>query len=235
MKKFNLILLLLFAFGGMVLLFSSTSCDDENENAAPVITQVSFEPSTVHASGTVKVTVVADDPEDDPITISYAVAGGTVQGKSTFAVWNVPETAGEHKITVTATDSEGNKTSTEKSITALSPVTQIAGCAELQGGAADLSNSKVFLYSSYPTSASPIKNVLVDGDGTCVTFNITDIVPGDYYILLWKDADANGQASMNDLIGWYGTGSYYYPEYTKIQVAEGKTFNCVLKTYVAEN
>jgi hypothetical protein len=74
----------------------------------------------------------------------------------------------------------------------------------------------------------------VVGEGVKAVFNINDIVPGEYYILIWKDADNDGSASIYDLVGWYGTGDYHTPSYDKIQIAEGATFNCGnLLTYVA--
>jgi hypothetical protein len=65
-------------------------------------------------------------------------------------------------------------------------------------------------------------------------FNFTGITPGDYYILLWKDCDNNRNASVGDYIGWYGTGIYQSPLYSKITVADRETFQCYLKVYNAQ-
>jgi hypothetical protein len=231
MKKISLIL----AISAITFsLLQLTSCSKENENSTPSVTILKMEPSTIHANGIVNVTVAASDPDQDKLTISYQVTGGTVTGSSTQAFWTVPATEGQYKITATADDGKGGKASNEMTITVNAPVTQISGIAEVQGGGADLSGAKVFLFNGYPTTTNPIKYVIITGEGVKAVFNINDIAPGEYYILIWKDVDNNGSATMNDLVGWYGTGNYHSPSYDKIQIAEGATFNCGnLLTYVA--
>ncbi|NTW24405.1 MAG: hypothetical protein HGA37_06885 [Lentimicrobium sp.] len=226
-----------FMLGIAVVTFSilqCTSCEKDEDNSKPTVVILKMEPSTINANGIVNVSIAASDPDQDKLTINYQVTGGTVTGSGTQAFWIVPANEGQYKITASADDGNGGTTSDEMTITVTAPVTQISGIAEIQGGGADLSGAKVFLYNEYPSTVYPAKYTIVAGEGVKAVFNINGITAGDYYILLWKDVDGNGSASMNDLVGWYGTGSYHSPAYDKIQIAEGETFNCgCLKTYIA--
>jgi hypothetical protein len=231
MKKFSLFLSIA-AVSFCILQFASCSKDEDNSDPSVVI--LKMEPSTINANGIVNVSIAASDPDKDELMITYQVTGGTVTGSGTQAFWIAPATEGQYKITAFADDGNGGTTSDEMTITVTAPVTQISGIAEIQGGGADLSGAKVFLYSEYPSTTYPAKYAIVAGEGVKAVFNINGITAGDYYILLWKDVDGNGSPSEKDLIGWYGTGNYHSPAYDKIQIAEGETFNCgCLKTYIA--
>lgn len=210
-----------------------TSCKKDEDNSKPSVEILKMEPSAIHANGIVKVSVAASDPDQDEVTISYHVTGGTITGSISNAIWIAPASEGEYILTATVEDGHGGTSVDEMSLTVAAPVTQISGIAELQGGG-DLSRAKVYLFDQYPTTTYPDKFVLVAGNGTKAVFNIEDIAPGDYYILIWKDVDGNGSATVNDLIGWYGSGNYHSPSYDKIQIISGETFNCgTLETYVA--
>lgn len=231
MKKISLILIFATLAISCSLL---TSCKDEDKNTDPSVSILETEPAEIHAGGVLSVLSAASDADGDDITFSYEVSGGTVTGAGTLVFWNMPSTAGSHKITVKADDGKGGKASAEKTVTVLAPVTQISGIGELVGTGADLKDSRVYIWNVYPTIGNPLKNFLVSGSGTKVAFNLTGFPAGDYYILLWKDSDNNGAPTMYDLIGWYGDGDYHTPNYFKIQVADGQTFNCnTIKTYIA--
>ncbi len=231
MKKLSLILVIA-TVSFSILQF--TSCKKDEDNSKPSVTILKMEPSTINANGIVNVSIAASDPDQNELTISYQVTGGTITGSGNQAFWIAPATEGQHKLTATADDGNGGTSSDEMTITVTAPVTQISGIAELQGGGDDLSGAKVFLFDQYPSTTYPAKYVTVAGQGVKAVFNIDGITAGDYYVLLWKDVDENGSPSEKDLIGWYGTGNYHSPAYDKIQIAEGETFNCGnLKTYIA--
>lgn len=211
-----------------------SSCSKDDKNSDPSVSILKTEPTEIHANGILSILSAASDPDGDNITYSYEVSGGEITGAGTLVFWTLPSTAGEHTITVKADDGNGGKASFEKKVTALAPATQISGIAEMQDLGADLKDAKVFLFNVYPSTGNPFKNYVVTGSGARVVFNLTGFEAGDYYILLWKDVDKNGSASVGDLIGWYGDGNYRSPNYFKIQVSEGQTFCCdQFKTYIA--
>lgn len=212
------------------LLFNSCKKED---NTDPIITDVVFNPLTVNANGITNVSVSASDPDRDILTYSYSVSGGTITGVGADVHWTAPATAGEYSITVTVDDGNSGQAQKTQKISAQEPVTQISGIASLLGGGY-LKDAKVYLYTEYPAVASPIKTQTVIDNGSMAVFNFTGIAAGDYYILLWKDCDKNGSASVGDYIGWYGTGIYQSPTYTKITLTDRKTFQCFFNVYIAQ-
>jgi len=219
---------LMFTLLSVVVLFNSC---EKNKN--PIIEDVVFDPDTINANGITNVSVSASDPDGDKLTYTYSVSGGTISGVGDEVQWKSPATAGEHSLTATADDGNGGQIEKTVKINIEEPVTQISGIASMQGGGY-LTDAKVFLYAEYPTAATPVKNQTVNAIGSMAVFNFTGIAAGDYYILLWKDCDKNKSASVGDYIGWYGTGIYESPYYTKITVADRETFQCAIKVYNAQ-
>ena len=115
------------------------------------------------------------------------------------------------------------------------PVTEVKGTASFPAGTSgDLSNSKVSLYTSYENwvSNQPIKFTAVSGSGASVSFTLTDVNPGNYYLDVWKDANNDGNWSSGDYVGWYGSGGLGSPSLTEFQISEGETFNATIQMYV---
>ncbi len=231
MKKIGILLILSTL---VPFCLSLTSCSKDDENSLPSVTILKTEPTQITAGGVVMVSSAAADPDKDIITYTYRVSGGSVSGSGSIVFWRLPKVAGEHSITVTASDGEGGTDTDEKTVIASAPVTQISGVAELQNTGADLKDSKIFLFNVYPSVGTPMSHFQVSGAGNMVVFNLSGFNAGIYYILLWKDRDNNGSASAGDLVGWYGDGDYHAPNYYKIEVVEGQTFYCEqFKTYIA--
>lgn len=114
-------------------------------------------------------------------------------------------------------------------------VTQVVGSAQFPAGTSgDLSNSKVSLYTSYDNwvTNQPIKFVAVSGSGASASFAITNVLPGNYYLDIWKDIDNSATWSSADYVGWYGSGGLGSPSLTQFQVAEGQTFSCSVNMYI---
>lgn len=113
--------------------------------------------------------------------------------------------------------------------------TAIKGSASFPAGTAgDLSNAKVSLYLSLDEwyNNSPVKYNVVSGTGANVTYKISDVVPGNYYLDVWKDNDFDGYWSVGDFVGWYGSGGLGAPSLTPLQVTEGSTFTANVTMYV---
>lgn len=104
--------------------------------------------------------------------------------------------------------------------------TQIVGTASLLPGAAgDLGNAMAALYTSYDewNRYQPVRFVRVRGNGPEVSFSFSNLVPGTYYVDVWKDSDNSARWSAGDFVGWFGNGSLGSPSLTPVQVREGQT------------
>jgi len=114
-------------------------------------------------------------------------------------------------------------------------VTQVVGTASFPAGVSgDLSNAKASLYVGLTEwqNNMPVKYVAVKGAGANVTFAITDILPGTYYLDVWKDIDNDGNWTVNDFVGWYGSGSIGSPSLTPFQVVSGGTYTANVTMYI---
>ena len=104
--------------------------------------------------------------------------------------------------------------------------TKITGTAKLQAGTSgDLGNAQVAIYLSIDdwNSYNPVAIADVSGSGAKVNFVFNDVVPGNYYLDVWLDADNSQDWSIGDLVGWYGSGAKNAPSLSPFMVAEGKT------------
>lgn len=220
----------------IIFVFGITACKkDKDENKSPSITSVMVNPASVNANGIVAITVIATDPDNDPLTYAYTVTGGSVSGIGAAVSWTAPSTAGAHSVTVTVSDGNGGSATGNGSLTVLEPVTQITGTARFPAGTSgDLSNAKASIYTSYDNwyYNQPIKFSAVTGAGATVTFTISDVNPGNYYLDVWKDIDNSGTWTINDYVGWYGSGGLGSPSLTEFQIADGETFNCTVSMYI---
>ena len=211
------------------------SCNKEEENQSPTISSVVVNPATVNANGTVTVSVTATDPDGDALTYAYTVSGGAIVGNGASATWTAAGQEGAYSVTVTVTDGKGGQASSNASLTVLAPVTQITGSASFPAGVSgDLSNAKVSIYTTWDNwnNYQPIDYGAVSGAGASVTFALTDVNPGNYYLDVWKDIDNNGWWSSGDYVGWYGSGGYASPSLTEFQISEGETFTCSVQMYI---
>jgi hypothetical protein len=104
--------------------------------------------------------------------------------------------------------------------------TTIAGNGFLRAGSAgNLGNSMAAVYSSLQEWANymPVAFVAVDGSGAQVSFAITQLVAGTYYLDIWKDSDNSQNWTVGDFVGWFGNGALGAPLLTPFQVLDGQT------------
>ncbi len=114
---------------------------------------------------------------------------------------------------------------------------QVSGQATLQVGVSgELSNAKVSLYQSLEDWRynKPFKSNAVQGSGANVTFTISNINPGVYYLDIWKDLNNDGYWSNGDLIGVYIKDGWGEPnsEPTPFQVSAGETVNTSIRVFI---
>jgi len=202
------------------------SCSDDNTD--PVISSVTVNPASIAANGIATVTVTASDVDLDELSYSYIVSGGAIVPNGATATWTAPSLAGSYSVTVTVTDGMGGQASNNGVLNVTAPVTQVTGTASFPAGTTgDLSNAKISIYTSYNNwlNNQPIEFGAVTGSGASVSFSLTNVNPGNYYLDVWKDVDNDGFWSLGDYVGWFGSGGLGSPNLTEFQIAEGETFN----------
>ena len=237
MKKKSIFMFLGVVILSIITVLSSCKKDEEDKNNNPTIASVTVMPSSVAANGIATVSVVASDPDGDALTYSYSVSGGAIQGSGASASWTAPGQAGSCSVTVNVSDGKGGTASGNGSLTVTPAVTQITGTASFPAGSSgDLSNAKVSIYTSLENwnINSPIKWGAVTGSGASVTFTLTNVNPGNYYLDVWKDNDNSGFWSRDDFVGWYGSGGLGSPNLTEFQITDGQTFNCSIDMLIAK-
>ncbi len=223
---------LLFA---LLLGLAFTSCKKEASNSNPVISAVMVSPGSVNANGIATVNVTAVDADGDALTYSYTVTGGAITGSGAVASWTAPSAQGAHSVTVTVTDGKGGTATGNGALTVQPAVTQVTGTARFPAGTSgDLSNAKVSLYTSWDNwnANQPVKFGAVTGSGATVSFTITGVNPGNYYLDVWKDVDNTGTWTAGDYVGWYGSGGLGAPVLTELQISDGQTFTCTVDMYI---
>lgn len=181
------------------------------------------------------VVVTATDLDSDPLSYAYNVNGGAITGTGPAVQWTAPPTAGAYGLTVTVTDGNGGTAVGNGAITVNQSPTQIVGTASFPAGTSgDLSNAKVSIYTSYDNwvNNTPIKYGAVTGSGSSVTFVLTEINPGNYYLDIWKDNDNNVFWSVGDFVGWYGSGGLGSESLTEIQIQEGQTITVSVPMWI---
>lgn len=89
-------------------------------------------------------------------------------------------------------------------------------------GPNDYSNTMVSIYSNYTNWLNyiPAQSVMTIGSGSSVTYSMTNIAPGTYFLDVWKDNDLSGNWTTGDFVGWYGTGTLTSIELTPIEMTE---------------
>jgi uncharacterized protein (DUF2141 family) len=114
-------------------------------------------------------------------------------------------------------------------------VTTVKGTASfIAGVSGDLNNSKASLYTGIAewNANNPVKSVAVTGSGASVSFVITGILPGTYYLDVWKDIDNSGSWTTGDFVGWYGVGTLGTPSLQPFQISDGGTFSTNITMYI---
>ncbi|MBK8819778.1 MAG: hypothetical protein IPN49_12085 [Saprospiraceae bacterium] len=221
----------------MMAVFFTTCEKDEKTNTQPVIQSVTVTPNIINANGMVTIAVVASDADKDPLSYAYIVTGGAITGTGPFVSWTAPSTDGAHSVTVTVRDGKGGEVTQNASLTVLKPVTQVTGTASFVAGVSgDLSNAKVSLYTSLENFElnQPVRFVAVNGSGGNVTFTIPNVLPGNYYLSVWKDNNNSQVFDKGDFIGIYGVINLGAYTFTEMAVKEGETFNCKIDMWILD-
>jgi hypothetical protein len=113
--------------------------------------------------------------------------------------------------------------------------TKVVGTASFPAGTSgDLSNAKVSLYLTLQDwqNNTPVLYTTAVGSGASVTFEFVNLNAGNYYLDVWKDVDNSGTWTVNDFVGWYGSGGLGSYNLTPLQVTANNTFTANVSMYV---
>ncbi len=91
------------------------------KNRPPTVTSISVSPSKVTIGETATVNVAASDPDNDPLTYTYASSGGEVKGGGSRVTWTAPLTPGNFVIDVFVTDGEYPSDTKSATVEAVEP------------------------------------------------------------------------------------------------------------------
>jgi L-ascorbate metabolism protein UlaG (beta-lactamase superfamily) len=94
------------------ILVSTAGCEEEATNTSPVISSFQADVASVDPNGQATLVVSATDAEDDTLTYTYQLTGGTITGTGNTVTWVAPETAGSYTINVDVSDGKLNAQST---------------------------------------------------------------------------------------------------------------------------
>jgi hypothetical protein len=123
-------LVVILLMGSMILQTTGTAKrESQTESRAPVIksfaasnTRPTLCPFTSVVSNNNETTLRTDafDPDGDPLTYTYLVPAGTIEGNGSTVVWNLKqEPAGTYRAAVRVEDSQGNKVYAMLTVTAV--------------------------------------------------------------------------------------------------------------------
>ena len=191
-------------------------------NTAPLISSFQVYPSTLLPGQRANVSVEAIDPDNDVLSYQYSVNGGIIIGSGANVQWEVPLTPGDYTIKVTVDDGNGGTDENQRTVTVQASQTKITGTAKFAAGTTgDLSNAKVSIYRNIDDwfNNIPLKWTTVSGSGNSVTYIITNVTPGTYFIDLWKDNDNDFNWSTGDFVGLYSDNNGMIP----FTISEGQT------------
>jgi uncharacterized protein (DUF2141 family) len=101
----------------------------------------------------------------------------------------------------------------------------ITGTVTLQPGVTgDLDGSRVAIYVSVVDwqNDNTLKTTQASGGTSSATYTISDVIPSQYYLDVWKDVNNNMQFDSGDLWGVYGA-TQYPPTPSPFTVSSGQT------------
>jgi len=195
------------------------------DNRSPVIDSVAVSSDSILEGDTLRITVYAHDPDGDTLVYLYQAAHGILIVGGFEARWVAPNTPGNYSILVSVIDGKGGVDSHPVVVVVVDRPTGISGTVSLANpsGPFDLAGARLGLYTSEAAwwNNNPWYAELIPESGARVhNFVLTPIPPGQYFLDVWKDTNADGIREGSDLFGFHGTGSLDWPELHLIEVRE---------------
>lgn len=90
---------------GTLVIFSG--CTAPPINHAPTIISLTVDtPNPIEVNQSTTITCYASDQDNDQLTYTWTMSGGTIVGSGSAVIWTAPSTAGTYNITCTVSDGE---------------------------------------------------------------------------------------------------------------------------------
>jgi hypothetical protein len=188
--------------GGLILV---AGCDKPNND--PVVTAINATPGdNTPLGGTINLSVVASDPDNDPLTFTWSAAGGSLSSNTgSDVVWTAPGAAGTYAVSVTASDGREGTSSMDKALTAY----KVWSAGDMQGFTPEstyLSANTVtyvpFTLEDQMPDGAVIDSLLVstdlEPDGEYEYFQIWLVTPGGNEVMVYDGL--NGEPDVDDLV-----------------------------------
>jgi hypothetical protein len=107
---------------GMLTIFASGCQSANNDQVIPPVNQPPYitdlvVQSPVRASTESTVSCLANDPDSDNLTYTWAISGGTIKGQGNTVSWIAPEYPGDYLISVKIDDGNGGTFSQSENVT----------------------------------------------------------------------------------------------------------------------
>jgi hypothetical protein len=216
-------------------------CAKVIENDPPVIISVAITPAIITPGSAVQVQVNASDNNGDIILYTYNPGSGTISGKGSLVSWLPPAAEGEYFLAIKASDNKGGVSYDTINVVVSEYITptRVIGTATFPAGVqGDLTNARIGLYASVSEwkAKQPLRSEATSGGSfSIVNFTLNDLVPGTYFLDLWKDNDSNSAWTKDDFAGWYGSGTPANPQLQSFEVRRGQTTKVNIQMYILEN
>ena len=88
---------------------TSNTTITSSTNSKPTIKSVTANPTSVQANGSVSLSCTATDNDNDPLTYTWSVSGGSLSSTDgQTSTWTAPTTTGNYTATCSVTDGKGH-------------------------------------------------------------------------------------------------------------------------------
>ena len=96
---------------------------------------------------------------------------------------------------------------------------------------------RVAIYASRDDWAAdiPVKFVAATGSGATVSFAITNVAEGVYYLDAWRDTNSNGSWDWGDYVAFHGNGVWPGGTLNPLSIVSGQTMSVSLTASVIGN
>jgi hypothetical protein len=95
--------LVIMAIAAAAVLFLAPCCTTPS-NRPPIITSLQAKAEWIAPSGSLQVTCIASDLDDDELNYEWSASGGSITGTGPEVIWTAPQEVGMYDITVVVDD-----------------------------------------------------------------------------------------------------------------------------------
>ena len=126
-------------------------------NSPPIVSSLTANPAEVWTGGTSTVTLVASDPEGDPLTCTWSASGGSLSSLTGCGsvTWTAPGTPGMYSVSVNVTDNKAGHSPVSRSVNIGVETIPVPGAPTSLSATDGVYTNRVNLTWSSPTTGGP--------------------------------------------------------------------------------